>query len=132
MSESDSGDNSGNVPLPTSEPQGSDNPSPLPLDYAPPPKSRKMTNAQRAAGGALLSIIFVGWVGSPRLGQSGPNPPRAWGWIFAYFSLAGVAIIAAIAVWRRPPMGESRWLLFGILIGLGIAGLLEGTCWFAN
>ena len=138
MAESNSGGVSGDVSFPKPEAQPPNDPSRLPLGYAPMPKSEENWNARRAVGGALLSVILVPWAAGllvpyiiPGVGQPG-STMRKWCWILVCFALAAVAIITAVAVWRRRPMGEGRWLLFGILIGLGIAGLLEGTCWWAN
>ena len=132
MAESNSGGVSGDVSFPKPEAQPPNDPSPLPLGYATPQKLRQSEKVSAAVLGALLAIFVVGWFGAitfPNLYGPVPPAPRSLVGIIAFFMLAVFAIVASVVLWGRRPMRPSRWFLFGIMIGLGIAGLLEGACW---
>jgi hypothetical protein len=132
MSDDDSGDDSENIPLPKSEAQRSGNSSPLPLDYAPPPKPKRREKVSAAVLGALLTILVVGVISAFAWAYPGPLPARRRGTAVLFLGLTVFAFIATAIFLRRRPLRPSGWFVAGMLIGLGIIGLLEGACWSAS
>jgi len=109
-----------------------DNPSPLPLDYAPPPKPKRREKVSATVLGALLMIFVVGVISAFAWPYPGPPSASRRGAAVLFLGLTVFAFIATAMFLRRRPLRPSGWFVAGMLIGLGIVGLLEGACWSAS
>lgn len=88
----------------------------------------------RAAGAAMLSAaavfgcVFVWITSNLRIYPTTRPAPTHWQFP-TVCTLAALAVLLAIGVraWRR----GDRWILLGLLIGVGIGALCEGICFAA-
>ena len=105
-----------------------------PLNYLPPQEDRAMLaerRNQRAAGAviscivALLTVVFY-ILSTLQFHPTGPLPWRAK--MAALMEpLAALGLLSVVTLYQHFVRGR-RWFFQGVLIGLGIAALIEGVC----
>jgi hypothetical protein len=107
-----------------------------PLDYGRPEQNNPWLAITLIPVGIMMgavTVFFVGIfvmsaVGYPNFEASTAQRPLVNRWPTVLFlGLVLAAIFGLIRAWRRPKR-SFRWLVIGLLLGVGLMSLLEGFC----
>ena len=107
---------------------------PQPLNYLSPRddvQMHKERRGQRVRGAVfacsvVLSTVVIFGLSTIRIGM--PGPPSRHDQIMAMFwPIGGLSLLIAVAAYQHFRR-RRRWLVQGVLIGIGIAALIEGAC----